>query len=330
MVEYVKSNIDPLTILNYYGFNHIVETDSSIRCCCAIHGGDNPNGFVWNKSNNLWFCYTGNCGGGDVFSLIQRIEDVNFETSVRKAADILNLNVENMTIIQSHNIYKEQQLWLKKMRELHVKEVEYEEKIPYKTYSYDEVTSEIKDRFKEETFKDYDAKFCNMYPTPTSILRNKLVIPIIKKSKKIGVALRDTTGHFIPKWMFMPKGIKTSNVLYNLDKAIETINHYGLDEIILVEGIFDVWAFHEIGIDNVVAIFGSTVSEKQYVQLMKLNVTVTLCFDGDQAGKKCTDKAIKLFKNKSKIKLIEIPEGSDADAVGRDNLKNLYLKRTTL
>jgi DNA primase len=195
-------------------------------------------------------------------------------------------------------------------------------------YSYSEIEdNEIKHRFKPETFLYYESFFTRYYPSPLFTYRNKLAIPIKKNNVTIGLAMRDYTGVGRPKWMYHPKGISTSIFLYNYDNAMKVIEDTGVNELVLVEGIFDVWAYHEAGIDNVVCIFGSNLSEEQEKMILRAGVNVVLSFDNDDAGNKCTNKVIKKLKNKTEMKKVFLPSGSDPCDLERDILRNLYLKR---
>lgn len=319
-VKYIEDNLNLRVILEYYGFKEISETDDAIRACCRIHNGNNPTGFVWKKENNLWYCYSGECHGGDVFNLIQKIENVDFVTSVKTAASILGLNINNMSIsLPEARIKKEQIRWLQNQKKKIVTNEEY--KLPYTRYT-EELDSFT--RFNTEIINFYNAKFCTFYPTEQTIMKNKLVIPVYDEKKCIAVALRDTTGTFTPKWLYQPKGVKLTNILYNLNLALQQET----DEIILVEGIFDVWAYHRTGIDNVVAIFGSSVSEEQYKILLKTGRNIVMSFDNDEAGIKCTKKAVKQFMNKTEILFINLPEGKDPADCTKEELLDAYLKRT--
>ena len=83
-VEYINLHMDPQAVLDYYGFRHVQEYDEEIRSCCEIHKGNDPTAFIWNKRNNLWFCYTGPCHGGDVFTLVEKMEGKPFAQAVEK------------------------------------------------------------------------------------------------------------------------------------------------------------------------------------------------------------------------------------------------------
>ena len=163
-------------------------------------------------------------------------------------------------------------------------------------------------RFNRETLEFYNAKFCKIYPLENSLLYNKLVIPIVFKDICRGVALRDTTGKYHPKWMYQPKSLLIGNLLYNYDLALNVIKYTKTNEIILVEGIFDVWAYHNIGIDNVVAILGSSLKNEQGKILLKNGFDIVTSFDNDEAGNKCTNRVVEYFRHKSDLKTIRLPK----------------------
>lgn len=328
-VEFIKDNIDPLQILNYYDFQKVTEHDAEIRACCAIHGGDNPLGFVWNKKNNLWYCYTGDCEGGDVFDLIQKIDGVGFKEAVNKAASILHLNVEGMTVKRSDTL-SEQKKWLNKQNHKSNPHRHYE--MPaFKPIENEETINDtftgLNKHFTIDTLKFFKSSLTSLFPTEKMLLKNKIVIPLTMESELKGVALRDSTGLYQPKWLYQPQGIKTNDILYNWDRAVEVIDRMSIQEVILVEGIFDVWAYHEIGVDNVIAILGSSLGDSQYRNILKLGINVTLSFDNDKAGLKCRDKCIEKFKNKTEIKVIELPEGKDPGDLTGEELRSCYLTR---
>ena len=153
------------------------------------------------------------------------------------------------------------------------------------------------------------------------------MIPIYIKGKCVGVALRDTTGKYMPKWFYQPTDLKIRNCLYNIDTVVKLVEQNETNEVILVEGIFDVWAYHELGIENAVAVFGSTLKEEQYKELLKLNVNIVMSFDNDKAGNKCTKDTMKRFRNKAEVYLIQLPDGFDPADCTKDELMSAYLNR---
>ena len=320
-VEFINENMDARKVLEYYEFEGITESEEYIRAKCKIHGGDNPTAFCWNKRNNLWICYTGDCGGGDVFTLVEKLEKCTFTAAINKVAQILNLNINDMEIVSEDRIRKKHLMWLEKELKKCKPKTLSKYEMPYTKYF---LNNENFNRFDENILTKYNARFCNVYPTENGILYNKLAIPLYKNNVLVGCALRDTTGQGKPKWYYVPKGINVSTILYNFD-YIE--KNEDITEVILVEGIFDVWAYAKAGIYNVVAIFGSSLSEEQVKLLLRLNIDVTLSFDNDTAGNKATEKAIKLLRNKVTLRKIELHEGHDPDDETEEDLINAYLNR---
>ena len=320
-VEYIKENIEPRILLEHYDFKKLKEYESEFRACCAIHGGDNESGFIWNKANNLWYCYTGECGGGDAIDLVMKIEHCTFKEAVQKLSQIFKVDISNMSIISSvNNLIKEHKQWLEKQRKL-----QNPTKPMYKLPTVEKL--ELPLRYKNlSTFvkKSKNKPYmCNVYPISNGNLYNKIVFPLYENNECVGVALRDSTGEFKPKWMFQPKGLKVSNMLYGYDEAVEEIEN-GCEEIILVEGILDVLAFNRIGIYNVVAIFGSSISDEQYRKILKLGINVVFCFDNDDAGNKCYKKAVEKFKYNLSTKKIELPIGCDPEEITPEELQKAY------
>lgn len=322
-VEYINNNLNPMEILEYYEFNNITDQGNCIRACCKIHGGNNPSAFCWNKENNLWCCFTGECGGGDVFTLVEKIEGIPFIQAVSKVASILGLNIIGMSVNEPMDRIKtNHKKWLKK--QLNNMDTNEPYTISFTKYTH---TCDGFDRFDEEIVKYYKAGFAKLYPTETGVLKNKLVIPLYDKDMCVGVALRDTTGIYKPKWLYMPEGLKVSKFLYNLENALNTIDKYNLDSIILVEGIFDVWAYHRAGIDNVVAIFGSSLKDDQFKTLIGLGVDFVFSFDNDEAGIKCTNKCIEMLKQYGRIQVVNLPENSDPADMQTEQLLKAYCER---
>jgi DNA primase len=328
-VDFINENLNPRKILDFYHFREITETDEQIRCCCEIHKGNNPSAFVWNKSNNLWYCYTGDCHGGDVYTLVEKMDGVDFPTAVKRTADILNIDIASMVIKKQTDKVKADTLkWLQfmKMKNHSISTLlslpDYQ--LPYTKYAD---SDERFTRFDEDVLSFYKAKFCNVYPTEEKLLYNKLVIPLYFQDVLYGVALR-TLDDGKPKWVYQPRHLPIREMLYNYDVAMQTIKENKLTEIILVEGFFDVWAYHRIGIDNVVSIYGSSLKKEQEKLILKMGVdTVILSFDNDEAGIKCTNDILTRFRNKFDLKQISLPDTCDPADMKPEDLLQCYLKR---
>ncbi len=153
--------------------------------------------------------------------------------------------------------------------------------------------------YKEETLVEYDVGLCKQINKPMS---NRVVVPIYDANGKYMVGC---TGRSIfecckkckmyheskiacpsvyteqyCKWK-QTEGI--TNYLYNWWNAAKYIQEKGF--AIVVESPGNVWRLVEAGINNVVATFGTKITDAQQILLEKLGI-MKLCFilDNDEAG----------------------------------------------
>ena len=98
-----------------------------------------------------------------------------------------------------------------------------------------------------------------------------------------------------------------STILYNYHRAHNKLAKD--DSIIIMEGYFDVIRASTVGINNCVAPMGTALTSKQIKTLKKITNNIILCFDGDEAGKIATIRAIPLLEEeKINIKIIRLEE----------------------
>ena len=90
------------------------------------------------------------------------------------------------------------------------------------------------------------------------------------------------------------------------------------NKCILVEGYLDVLSMHQLGITNVVASSGTSLTEDQIRLIHKFTDNITIIYDGDSAGihaaLRGTDMILKEGMN---VKIILLPDGQDPDDFAR-------------
>lgn len=98
-----------------------------------------------------------------------------------------------------------------------------------------------------------------------------------------------------------------SNILYNYHRAHTKL---AKDEVIIImEGYFDVIRASTIGVNNCVAPMGTSLTKKHIQILKKITNRVILCFDGDNAGREATIRAIPLLEEAGMdVKIIRLEE----------------------
>lgn len=107
-----------------------------------------------------------------------------------------------------------------------------------------------------------------------------------------------------------------SRSLYGIYFAKNEISRQ--DKCILVEGYLDVLSMHQLGIRNVVASSGTSLTVEQIRLIRKFTNNVTIIYDGDSAGIKAALRGIGLvLKEGLNVKVVLLPEGQDPDDFAR-------------
>ncbi len=90
------------------------------------------------------------------------------------------------------------------------------------------------------------------------------------------------------------------------------------DKCFLVEGYLDVLSMHQLGITNVVASSGTSLTVPQIRLIKKFTSNVTIMYDGDAAGIHAALRGIGLIlKEGMNVRVVLIPDGDDPDSYSR-------------
>ena len=107
-----------------------------------------------------------------------------------------------------------------------------------------------------------------------------------------------------------------SKSLYGIYFAKNEISRQ--DKCILVEGYLDVLSMHQLGIRNVVASSGTSLTVEQIRLIRRFTSNITIIYDGDSAGIKAALRGIGLvLKEGMNVKIVLLPEGQDPDDFAR-------------
>ncbi|MDD6363948.1 MAG: DNA primase [Bacteroidales bacterium] len=103
-----------------------------------------------------------------------------------------------------------------------------------------------------------------------------------------------------------------SRTLYGMWFAKQAVTKE--DCCILVEGNLDMISLHQLGLTNVVATCGTSLTREQILAIKRFTRNVTIMYDGDSAGIHAAIRGIDLFlKEDLNVKVVLLPEGMDPD-----------------
>jgi DNA primase len=138
----------------------------------------------------------------------------------------------------------------------------------------------------------------------------------------------------VPKYINTPETplFHKGRLFYALDQAIDHVRRNG--HLIIVEGYTDVMAAHQVGLRSVVAVLGTATTDDHAGLVRRSGARrISLVFDGDEAGRKATVRALDgLLPLDVPIDVVRLPGDEDpCDLLVRDGaaVMERYLARAT-
>ena len=311
---------------------------------CPFHQEKTPS-FSVHSTRQFYHCF--GCGAsGDVFSFVQKVENISFVEAIRLVAEKLDIKLPKMQYSSEHEAQDARRRGqLIEMHERACKFFEDQLRRPEAAHARQYLAGRglseetlrafrigyapdsgflLKDRLKEDYNEELmrssglfswkeGAEAGGIY----SKFRNRIVFPIAHENGKViaftgrTLATDEKAG---PKYLNSPETpiYSKSRVLYNLDKAKDAIRH--LKYTIIVEGQMDCISVYAAGFHNVVASSGTAFTETQVRLLARFSKDIVVNFDPDTAGAAATDRSLAmLLSEEFKIKILRLEDGFDPD-----------------
>ncbi|MHB1161213.1 MAG: DNA primase [Chloroflexota bacterium] len=172
--------------------------------------------------------------------------------------------------------------------------------------------------------------------------RNRLMFPIRDAAgKPVGFGGRALSPEGHPKYLNTPQTplFDKGSCLYGIDRSRQEIRQTG--QAVIVEGYADAVMAHQYGFRNVVAALGTSVTDRQMGLLKRWASELCFALDPDEAGQEATVRGLSVamgalersatpipswrglvdyvYKLKTAIKIISLPNGQDPDEVIRED-----------
>ena len=316
---------------------------------CPFHQEKTPS-FSVHASRQFFHCF--GCGAsGDVFSFVQKIENITFPEAVRLIAEKLKIPLPKMGysspeeerqagmrvgLIEIHErackFFQEQ---LRRPEAAHAREylasrgiapeIIAEFRMGYAPESGFLLRDALRGQYDEAllresglfSWKDKGDEAADQNAVLYSKFRNRVMFPITNESGKViaftgrTLATDEKSG---PKYLNSPETpiYSKSRVLFNLDKAKEPIRK--LEYAILVEGQMDCISVYTAGFRNVIASSGTAFTELQARLLGRFSKNIVVNFDPDTAGAAAAERSLALLVSEEfQIKVLTLEAGFDPD-----------------
>lgn len=157
--------------------------------------------------------------------------------------------------------------------------------------------------------------------------RERVLFPIHNISGRVvGFGARILTNDKkIAKYLNSPEHeiYDKSKIVYGIFQAKKEISVR--QNCYLVEGYTDVLAMHQVGIKNVVASSGTSLTKDQIKLIKRYAPSITILYDGDFAGIKASFRGIDMILEEGmQVRVVLFPDGDDPDSFSRKNTSEFF------
>jgi DNA primase len=153
--------------------------------------------------------------------------------------------------------------------------------------------------------------------------RARIIFPLADhRGRVLGFAGRALREGDRPKYLNTSEnravGFFKGQLLYGMHEARAAAMKSG--RFVVVEGYTDVLALHQAGVQECVAIMGTSLTDQQLEELARVQGTVFLALDADNAGKNATSRAARMASERqTDLRVVAMPSGRDpAEIVTQD------------
>ncbi len=351
-IEEVKSRVDLVEMVRKYA--DVKKSGKNFMCRSPFRNERTPS-FSISSEKQMWFDF-GASEGGDTVTFIQKIENCTFLEAIEIMADMAGVeipkdfNVESkVTLEEKKDIYAlhkkacdyfEAQLKASKKAQKYIdsrglsKEITRTWNLGYGGDVQDGLSKYLlKSGFSEEQITQSGVAFQRTFGDKKMMDRfwGRIMVPIreARNSEIIAFSGRDILEREkVGKYINSPENsvYHKSSTLFGLDKARKIIKDS--DQVMLVEGNFDVILAHQRGFNQTLATCGTAFTEDHVRMLKRLTDNFYLAFDNDLAGKKATLKSLEMgLKNDLNIYIVPF-DAKDFGELLEDNSKVSSLQET--
>ena len=328
---------------------------------CPFHK-EKTGSFSVNATHGYFYCF-GCHEKGDVFTFVQKLENLSFPEAVRSVAQKAGVPLPKREF-SSPEEAREAGL-RRQLIDIHEAATQYFEaalkgseaarareymtgrgitpetvakfRIGYAPEDFNHMRNALAQHFSEDVLRasglfsakeQLDGSQGQMYAR----FRKRITFPIAnEQGKTIAFTARsldnkDEKGRDIAKYLNSPETAlyTKGQVLFNLDKAKADMRAH--DFALLVEGQMDSISVYMAGIRNVLATSGTAFTEAQVRLLSRFTKRVVVNFDPDTAGANAAEKSIALLTEEGfEVKIVTLDGGLDPDRFVREHGLEAYM-----
>lgn len=296
----------------------LIKKGRGYTAVCPFHDDHDPSLSI-SEDKQIYKCFVCN-NGGNVFSFVMNYKKIGFVEAVAEVSKVigkpLDIDVENKPKAPSkyqryYDVMDETVKFSNYILSTYAGDLAMnylnqrglsKEIIDYFGIGYNPVGDALYKYLKSKNIKDDDmikTNVCRMTDFGIKdVFANRIIFPIHDiNGNPIAFSGRIIDNSSEAKYVNTSSTLiyTKGDVVYNYHRAKEEIKRS--KRVIVCEGVMDVIAFKRAEISNVVATLGTACTVKQLELISAISNHIVFCYDGDNAGKNATMKAIELALN---------------------------------
>ena len=342
-INEIRGSVDIVDVIGQY--LPLTKQGRNYKAICPFHNDTRPSLSI-SPDKQIYKCFVCD-SGGNVFTFLQNHLKISYIEAVKKVAEIGRIDLSEYHLETKATPIKKEYVDLYSMNEEACKIYSYylntklgleakaylnqrhfnDELIEQFSIGYAPIETVLYQSFKQKGYNEI------------AMVNSGLIIEsrnhYDRFNDRIMFPLHDSEGRIVgfsgriykmtqtdSKYMNSPESdifIK-GKTLYNYHRCKEAVRKEGF--VYLLEGFMDVIAMYKAGIDNAVAIMGTSLTKEHIQLLRRLTNTIHICLDGDRAGQVAASKAAAaLLEANMNIKIILLPDNHDPDEIYEEHGK---------
>ena len=355
IVEAIKDRSEIVDLIGTYV--SLKRAGSNYNGLCPFHSEKTPSFTVF-PDNQSFFCF-GCEAGGDAFTFIMRMENLDYKGSIeflakRSGVDLPTDGREERPGVSRKRVFEMNliaaRFWRDCLFDPNVGRVGMEyltEKrglpisiirrfgIGYAPNEFGALTDVLrKNGFTDQEMKE--AFLCGLSQKSGrayDLFRDRVMFPVFDNTGNvIAFSGRDVSGQDARKYVNSsdtPAFQKRRNLF-----ALNFAKNHCAEQLILCEGNIDVVSLHAAGFENAAASLGTALTDEQARIMAKYTKQVILAYDSDEAGQRAAHRAMGIFaKVGLDVRILQMQGAKDPDEYikkfGADRFRQLIKQSHT-
>jgi len=340
LIEEIRETANIVEVISSY--IPVKRAGRSYKALCPFHPDRNPSLMI-SEEKGLWHCF--GCGaGGDIFSFVMRMENLDFMEAARLIAERIGIAFEwdrreserdkLFDICETcanywHDVLLNRPEGARGREYLENRGLTKETIEEFRLGFAPSDVRELLELLRKKEFTPEEMTKSGVFSKREDglhlLFENRVIFPIFSHDGKVvafgGRVLDDSTPKYINS--FETLIFKKGRVLYGFNIAKRHIAE--TKKVVIVEGYMDVISLHQAGIKNVIASLGTALTQDHLQFLRRYAEEIFLAFDPDSPGMNAALRVTPLIEEAHlSAKVLLLPEGKDPDEFVKEYGKEAF------